>query len=86
MEPVSADLKSLRMVVSSVAGATGPEVFGGSKDGSIEPFMVIAQFGVSSVQTAATGTAEEIINLGLTKEQALAIAQQLRAAAALIKE
>lgn len=86
MEPVSADLKSLRMVISSVAGATGPEVFGGPSDGSIAPFMVIAQCGVSSVQAAGSGKPEAILNLGLTKEQALAFAQQLRSAAALIKE
>ena len=86
MEPIPADLKSLRMVVHSSAGATGPEVFGGPTDGAIEPFMVIAQFGVTSVQTAEAGRAEEVINLGLTKERAIAIAHQLRQAAKLIKE
>lgn len=76
------------MVTDALAGATGPEVFGGPRDGSLDAFMVVAQVEVVPAESAAGGLREgvEVLHLGFTREAALDVARKLVKAAGLLPQ
>lgn len=86
MKPQKTNINDVRLVSGAVAGATGPEIMGGPRDGALDAFMVIAQIEVIPVVDGATGSREraEVLHLGMTREAALDIAEKLRKAAALL--